>query len=335
MAQCVLPCLQAAHPGSPESALLCLAAAGQPAFEDRAPALATRLLAGASLPSFFCGGLLIFEAALVTLSEDHLRRRFNTAFNHLIENYVVFRGVYPISETAGAAWLKILARKAHSGFCSFLLVSAPKVLPDPASATFPAVGECLPHIVSQVISHALYVDIAEKLLAMTWQLETAPPSLLLARLAMTIVGIRADKLPGEERKAFVMDWFRDWIEMVARGGDCYGLAELVCDACAAVLRVAGLTAMTPLLTGELLRSAPRFFPVFVGVAKFVRDRIAQTRLAGRVARLREEFAAAGKQMECRAHAAAMAMIFDGARTGVDLAGFAADCEESDRIIAGS
>jgi hypothetical protein len=92
--------------------------------------------------------------------------------------------------------------------------------------------------------------------------------------------------------------------------------------------------MTSLLTEEMFTYAPRFFPVFVGVAKFVRMRILGTKLDGRVALLKEQFTMAGRKLQCRAHAAALSMVVEGGKVALDLAAVEKDSEETDRIVAG-
>jgi hypothetical protein len=168
------------------------------------------------LPSFFCAGLRLFETALGALSHHSMRLRFRTAFNYFIENFVKFREVYPVPEIAGKLWLEIVTHRPQSGFCSFLLVSAPKIIPDASSAAFPAIGPCIPLILSSVIGHELYPDIAEKLLAMIPHLDTDPPSVVLSKLAMTIIGVRVRRMPREVGKPFVTEWFRGWIKMIGR-----------------------------------------------------------------------------------------------------------------------
>jgi hypothetical protein len=302
-----------------------------PSFEDHAPELAGRLLSDTRLPSFFCGGLRLFDAALSSLPEDSMRLRFSTIFNYLIENFVKFRHIYSISETAGLSWLEIVTNRTLSGFCSFLLVSAPKIFPDASSAAFPAIVPCLPHILNLVIGHELYQDITEKLLGSISQLETSPPSVFLTKILIKLIIVRAEKMPREERRGFVLGWFSGWVSSVGKE-DCYELSELVCEVCAAMLKVNGLTMMIPFLTRELLGYAPRFFPVFVGVSKFVKRRIVATKHVNRVPVLRNEFTVAGKEMRCRAHSMAMTLMVDGGKIPIDLARFEEDCEESQRII---
>jgi hypothetical protein len=260
-----------------------------------------------------------------------MRVRFSTTFNYLIENFVKFRHIYPVSEIAGDSWLEIVTNRTLTGFCSFLLVSAPKILPDAGSAAFPAIGRCLPPVLSLVIGNELYRDIAGKLLAGVRRLETDPPSVFLTKLLVRVIVVRAERMAREERRAFVLNWFSGWVSNVGKE-DCYELPELICEACGAMLKVNGLTAMVPFLRRELLGYAPRFFPVFVGVAKFVKRKVVRTKYAHKVEVLRNEFAMAGRAMRCRAHAMAMEMLVDGGRTPIDLARFEEDCEESEVII---
>jgi hypothetical protein len=88
----------------------------------------------------------------------------------------------------------------------------------------------------------------------------------------------------------------------------------------------------PFLTREFFCNAPRFWPVFVGVRRFVWTRFAGTKLDDRMALVKEGFAAIAKALPCRAHGVALQIIFERGSTALDLAQFDTDYEESERIV---
>jgi hypothetical protein len=179
-----------------------------------------------------------------------------------------------------------------------MLSNARKLIPDPSSAAFPVMSLCLPPLVCIAIGHELGLDIAEKLLAMTAGFVTSPPSILMTKIHAKIIGIRADKMPSEDRKGFLMEWFRRRIGDMFGRTDCYSLSELVFDLCMTVLRVNGFSDLLPFLTAEVFTRAPRFFPVFVGVFEFVRMRISRSKFAHKVEELKDAMKLAGDAMEC-------------------------------------
>jgi hypothetical protein len=316
------PFLRSVHPISLEAALMHLAIVGSNpdgAFQNEFLPFANRFLNNStlpSLPSFFCLGLRLFDSALSSLPETHLRILFKNAFDSLLANFVRFRQIFPIAETSGNYWIAILSNKTLSGFSSYLLLNLQKLMPDLSSPAFPVVSLCLPQMVELALNGDFHPDVTEKLLRISSELITIPPTPLMTRIFIKILGIRAERLPREERKAAVMSWLGNSFVSV----DCYSLSELVFELCVTLLRLLELAELLPVLANNVFHRCSRFFPVFVGVLKFTKHRLNGALLPVMAAELRRGLAAAAEP-GCAAHAKALALMLDPTQTraALDLA----------------
>jgi hypothetical protein len=334
--QTYLPFLRAVHPISLEGVLLYLSLAWvnpDGVFHSDAPSVACKLFA-MGVPSFFCLGLRLFERSLSCLPERRLSWLFRHGFDDLAASFARFSPLFPVAEAAGSSWVAILSNPDLKAFCPFLLQNALRIVPDPSRAAFPATSVCLPQVIEATAGQDAYADVTKQLSAKSTVFLTAPPSIVLARLFVRLMAVQAGLLSTvEKRQTFMMNWFRDWIEKHFPQGDCYAVSEIVFDVCAAVLRVNGFAELLPFVTTEFFSRAPRFFPVFVGIAKFVRARMWK-QYAEQRDKLVAALTDAGNAMQCRAHGCAIRIIAEVGmgKVALDLALFPADCEESDRII---
>jgi hypothetical protein len=186
----------------------------------------------------------------------------------------------------------------------------------------------VPQILTVVLGHRQYAEVSRQLIERVETFLTSPPSLILEKIYIKLHAIRIEKVSASEQPAQALSVFQSWLTNHFQDSDCYGMSDLVFDWCMAVLnRQPEIT--WPYLTGELFLKAPRFFPVFVAVTKFLRGRLCG-HAEDELAKLREVFAAAGNSMECRAHATAIAHMLDPRinRFLLDLAAFEHDCPES-------
>jgi hypothetical protein len=330
-----LPFLKSLHPISPEAVLVYLSLAWvnpEDVFHSDVPGLLCKLFASPS-PSLFCLGLRLFERALACLPERRLAWLFRHGFEDLAGAFVRFRMVYPVAESSAPAWLAIVSNPALKPFAGLVLQNALVIIPDPPTAAFAAIANCLPPIIEAAASEG--GDVSRQLLGKAAGCMTAPPSLAMAKFFVRIVGVRADfNTTKEKQLAFVLIWMRDWVENRLARADCFALADLVFEVCALVLRVGGIGELMPFIAAEMFRRAPRFFPVFVGIARFLRAKVWK-RHADHRARIAEAIRETGRTMACRAHGEALRLMLEPgmARRALDLARFDCDCEESDRLRA--
>jgi hypothetical protein len=250
-----------------------------------------------------------------------------------MNNFVRFACIFPIAETSGNSWVAILSNPALKKFCAVLLANSPRLIPDHDRAAFPIMSLCVPQILQLVLGQKQYVDVQRQLLEKTDTLLTTPPSVLLAKIYVKILAIRLEKAGSGERESMAMAAFQDWVENSMPHSDCYSLSEVIFDWCGTVMRLRGLTGLSPYLTGELFRRGTRFFPVFVAVSKFIR------KLGGQapetIADLKDDLAKTGAAMECQAHGIALRHVMDAKtrRVVLDLAACDVDSPESDALRA--
>jgi hypothetical protein len=333
--QIYIPLLRSCHPLSPEACFIYLSISWsnpEDVFQTDSPHLAGEFM-HRRIPSFFCAGLRLFDRALSCLSEKRLPRLLKHGFPLLIRYFPRFMNLFPIAETAGTAWIAILSNPALKQFCSVLLSNAPRLIPSNADAAFSAISLCIPQIVQFVIGQKQYVDVSKQLLDQMDALLTSPPSILLAKIYVKTLAIRLERVPPDERGTQALSLFQDWVMNRLEESDSYVISDLIFDWCVTVLRVHAQADWTCLTCG-LFHRAPRFFPVFVALSKFVRTRFYDQKPEARP-HLRDIFIAAAQSIPCRAHATAMRHLLDARidKPLLDLASFGSDCPESDALAA--
>jgi hypothetical protein len=302
-------------------------------FRSTVPRLATDFLRR-RIPSFYCWGLRLFDRGLSCLPDKRNHSLFKYGFPRFIANFERFLHIFPIAEISGNSWVAILSNPSLKKFCSVFLANSPRLIPDHSSASFPIMSLCVPQIVQLVLNQKQYAEVARQLLEKTDTFLTSPPSILLAKIYVKVLAIRIEKAPESDRDAMAMDAFRNWVEKRLPESDCYALSDLILDWCVTAVRLHGLGPLTSYLTSGLFVRGVRFFPVFVGVCKFLKTRI-NGQSPEVVETLKRELKAAAQAMECRAHGLALAHVLDGRnrKALLNLAAFDVDSPESEAACA--
>lgn len=322
---------------SPMTAALELALAktdyGKHIFERDASKLVCEFL-GKKRPSMFCAGLKMFARGFMLFPEKKVQSLMKHCFNKLIHNYPNYFDSFGVAESGATLWMLLLSMPYLKKYYASVLANADKIIPMPSQAAFASVCLCIPQIIDLTNESKSLADVKKSMMARVNGLLTQPTSVFMSKIYLRVVAILAEKESNvREREKYVMSLAKKWLESGLAQRDSYRIDDIVYEWCATLLRYNGIDQLLPILTDELFRHCNRFFPVFVGAARFLSKYTYQG--GDQLEQVKQALLNAATAMEKRCRVHAMALKLMAGRTmklALDLARYDMDCPESDRLI---
>jgi hypothetical protein len=310
-----------AIPLSPESVVLFRAISrtiGKDLFETAVSRDVPGLLAS-SVPSSFCGGLrLLVRGLQQDIPEGPTRFMLRSVLAKLIDNFPRFVHLPSVSEIAGAAWLMLLSLSALREFRGPVLAAFDRLIPMPSRAAFPAASACL---VPALSISAPGDKAASHITAIEYKLIVAPVSIFLLRIFLRIIAASP--------KSAVLP---EIVERLATGAVLgYTGGDAVFEMIRMVAQHAGPQRALVIVRNHFLGKGKPFWPIFLGVARMVKHLEKDETKEAFVAEVME----IGKELPCKAHSEAMAMLGDKERVReAILLALSEDAEEQDDLLRG-
>jgi hypothetical protein len=279
------------------------------------------------VPSDFLAALRIFDDLLHFLPEPSQPAFLRGSLGPVLSAFPAFTDLPGFAEAFSLPITSILLRETLRPFQGQVISALPRLLVPHSHASFLALAfgvylairACSP--TTPELRHLC--DVGESL-------GTEPASHALVALSLQMLRERGHKAASPaQREAFIIENATAWLRECARF-DCVAMADVLYEWAKTLEDALGFEHASAVVCGQFYKWVPRFFPLFVAMARFVRRRAPA---AGReIVQVRLEEASLVNP--CRAHAVAIAMLARGdRRAACTLASFAGDCDESDRLIA--
>ncbi|KAH0795408.1 hypothetical protein GPJ56_000621 [Histomonas meleagridis] len=207
-----------------------------------------------------------------------------------------------------------------------------KWMPLPSDAAFPLMCHCLTPIYE--IAYSLKSENLSTIIAFSNYLKTSPGSPLLMSIYLKLQ--EAITSHESSKEMYALNLITTWIENDIITCDCYGISKIIFEWCVYLCRNVYMSEFLPIVSIHFLESSNRFFPYFVGVAKFVVKLAEQKRGKDEEEQLRSVVMCAADKFEikCKAHSTAITILAKGGdmKTALQLARFDCDCEKSNEIV---
>ncbi|OHT14401.1 hypothetical protein TRFO_15175 [Tritrichomonas foetus] len=289
-------------------------------------------------PSMFITGVMLFTHALKTLQSDRLQSLMKHSLNIIIRKLRKHFKLFPVPESTAISLVNILnntaLKKHHQQFVSGLS----EIIPACDDASFSSYYIVLAHALSATEDNPKLAEESQIFKKRMSELIQNPPcTAFLLKTYIKMIIARAEKIqPKAKQEYYVMEEMSSFMNNLQNQCDFYDLSSVICEWCSALNRFNGFTQLLPVMTDQIFRNSPRFFPVFVGVSLFLKKYKMACPNQELISRVNASFVGCGKQMTLihRAHGVAMQLLTDPSKMSLalDLASFEDDCPESDSIL---
>lgn len=306
-------------------------------FEREVTKLASELF-NKKRPSMFCAGVRLFAAGVANLSEKRVQTLMSECFKKFLQNYPKCVDYSGIPEATGRAWMAVLSMPFLKRYYPAIVSASEQVIPMPCQACFPSLSLCVTQIIELTTGIKEFSHVRKAMITRVRALLTRPSCVFLSKIYLMVVAVIAERTSNEqEREKYVLNLVKTWLKSGLAQRDSYGIGDIVYEWCATLSRYTGFSHLLRVLTQEIFKRCNRFFPVFVGVARFIK-KFAVSHDSGQLEQIRTELLNVSTPMEkaCKAHAMALRLLAgnNGMKTALDLAQFDHDCPESDKILTG-
>jgi hypothetical protein len=227
--------------------------------------------------------------------------------------------------------MAILTTPSHKKAVNHVLSAADNIIPYPRTAEFLPLAACLSEMLSRCMDGKQNSAIRKGLLDRVGDLATVPTCLGLVKAYMKLFSTRIDKLqsPAEKERS-LLQLANSWFD--GKATDCYRFIDILYEWVYMIFHYVGVKPAIAFIVGRAAKSGIRYFAAIVAIHKF----LARLKLQSfeQLGVVQADLTAAAKQLECRAHAAALELIatFEHTKTALDLATFERDCPESDALL---
>ena len=289
------------------------------------------------LPSKFCAATRLLAAGLACLPEKKVQTLMSECFKKFLQNYPKCVDYSGVPEIAGRTLMAVLSMPALKRYYTSILSAAQQLIPMPSQACFGPMSLCITQIIELTTGSKDFVPVRQAMMTRVRALLTRPACVFLSKMYLMVVAVIAERTSNErEREKYVMNLVNQWLKRGLTQRDSYYAGEICYEWCATVSRYATFEQLLPLLTKNLFTNTNRFFPVFVGVARFIKKFASSHDDTDKVEQIRTELLNSATAMEstCKAHAMALRLLAGKGpiQLATDLARFDRDCPDSDKLI---
>jgi hypothetical protein len=281
------------------------------------------------VPSFFSIALRLFSQLLQAKDQypiQHFIKPNLTLFFTEYPNYVALASpseaiTYPIAS--------MLSQQTFHSCHHRIVKSLPLIMTPHDRASFSSICICIFRAIR--VADPADSEPVRFLCELSDSLVTEPASFALMQQFMASLNERGRKASSPDRKeAFFMDQVALWLKRCA-ATDCYRMADIVFEWLKLIYENIGLEQMLSIVCLQFHKYCPRFFPLFVGLAKYFRIHLRSPQKRGLISEALQRSALVNT---CRAHALATLLLDkrEHRKLACDLAAFSGDCAESELII---
>lgn len=253
----------------------------------------------------------------------------NTALNSL---YLLtsFREDFPIAEDIGNTLTYILSQQIYQNAYIPFINDIAAIITSHELASFTSLSGCLPRLISMCSENN---DDLKRLYLITDSLMTVPGNSFLFRIYLKSISEKASKIDNQRQsESFISDYITSWMQN-CKNYDNYEMSMMVYSWEDFICTYYGLEQFLSMVFYQFFKYMPRFFPLFVGYAKFIQFFM---RTANRrdVDMINEAVNGVALQVPNRCHALSLLLLQEKGfmKIALNLASFPKDCHESDAII---
>ena len=292
-------------------------------------------------PSVFITGIQLFSHAQKRLDGDKTSALFKQCLPKIIQKLSKRFKLFPIPESSTLPLANALTSKTLKKHqISALLLGINNIIPKSSDAGFSSYYIVLSHALAIVEENNKFKDesliLQAKMNELLYENQIILSSFVIKTYLKLVVS-RAEKMSSKAKQEnYVMNSITNFMSNVQEYSDCYDIANIIFEICFTISKFNGFLQLLPIMSNQIFKNAPRFFPVFVGVATFFHKYKFVMNQPEIISKANSSFIGCGKQMMYvnRAHGTALQLLADPTKMKIalDLASFAQDCEESDKII---
>ncbi|OHT01486.1 hypothetical protein TRFO_31671 [Tritrichomonas foetus] len=281
------------------------------------------------IPSQYVTGVRYFTQALTSLAEPEIIPLIKANLAKLLQNFKNLRDNFPVSEVCGNPFTFMLSRDSLYVYQLEILQYTQFLIPPNEKASFTGLSPCLPRIISKYNEGS----ILSQLYIRSDTLLTSPGNIDMFKIYLSSLRERAEKAGNDRQKeSFISDLVTQWMQNCEHY-DCYAMAEIIYEWENVIFQFYELEQLLTLVCYQFFKYIPRFFPLFVGLARFVRkyDKGATDEEKEKIQSILKNSAMVNP---VTAHALSTLLVNQKKyyKEALELAAFPKDCEESNQII---